>query len=145
MMRPVIDDALYLAQGVDCLPPGDVFRLFEPQGLEYHPFCDDFGPMNMSSVVHFAEQLRDEFAAHPRSRLIYSVGSDRRSLANGAFLVGAYMILMLEKRTAEVVEVFDWLDETNIEHFRDATHAPDTFGLRLEDCWRGLEKGAALG
>ncbi len=101
--------------------------------------------MNMSSVLHFAEQLRDELAAHPRSVLIYSVGSDRRALANGAFLVGAYMILMLEKRTDEVLEVFDWLDETNIEHFRDATYAPDTFGLRLEDCWRGLEKGMDLG
>jgi cell division cycle 14 len=55
------------------------------------------------------------------------------------------MILMLQKRTDEVLEVFDWLDESNIEHFRDATYAPDTFGLRLEDCWRGLERGIALG
>ena len=49
--------------------------------------------------------------------LIYSVGDSKRALVNGAFLVGAYMILMLEKHTAEVMEVFDWLDETNIEHF----------------------------
>jgi cell division cycle 14 len=127
------------------LPPGNIFRLFQPKNLEYYPFCDDFGPMNMSSVLNFVEQLQNELADNPQSMLIYSFGSHRRDLANSAFLVGAYMILMLEKRTDEVIEIFDWLDETNIEHFRDATYSPDTFRLRLEDCWRGLEKGMTLG
>ncbi len=40
--------------------------------------------------------------------------------------------------------MFDRLDAADIEHFRDTIFAPDTFGLRLEDCWHGLEKAKAL-
>ncbi len=111
-MRPVIEDLLYIAQGVDNLPLCDTFRLLNPKGLDYHPFCDDFGPVNTSAVIRFVKQLQD---AHPRSRRIYNVGSDSR--ANGAVLVGAYMILILDKRTTEVLEIFDWLDETNRRHY----------------------------
>jgi cell division cycle 14 len=98
----------------------------------------------MSIVVHFIEQLQDDIECHPDSKLIYSISSDRRALSNQVFLLGAYMIIMLRRQTEDVLELFDWLDETDIEHFRDATFAPDTFGLRLEDCWRGLEKAMAL-
>ena len=100
--------------------------------------------MDMSSVIHFIEQLRDKLELHPDAKLIYSVASCRRSLSNSVFLLGAYMIIMMRKQTAQVLDIFDWLDETDIEPFRDATFAPSTFGLGLEDCWRGLEKSMAL-
>jgi cell division cycle 14 len=143
-IQQVLEDRLYAVQGVEALPPGTAFRWFQPKGLEYLPFCDDFGPMDMSTVVHFIEQLRDELDCHPDAKLIYSISSDRRALANEIFLLGAYLIIMLQRQTADVMEIFDWLDEADIEHFRDATFVPDSFVLRLDDCWRGLEKAMAL-
>jgi hypothetical protein len=80
------------------LPPGNMFRWLEPDNLEYHPLCDDFRPMDMSLVVHFIEQLRDEIEFYPEATLIYNLGSDRRSLANNMFLLGAYLIIMLRKQ-----------------------------------------------
>ena len=97
-----LEERVYIAQGVDYLPSGHQFRLFKPEDVEYEPFCDDFGPMNMSSVVHFIEQLQAEMEAHPDAKIIYSIPDDARSLSNAVFLLGAYMIIALNKRAAEV-------------------------------------------
>ena len=141
----VLSSKLFIAQDVCRLPHGDRFRLFRPAGVAYHPFCDDFGPMNLSSVALFCEQLNIELKEHPDSRIIYSVDQDPRSLTNAVFLVGAYLILLENKAAADVLETFDWLDDSLVEHFRDATYSHADFRLTLEDCWRGLERGVTLG
>jgi hypothetical protein len=99
MMMPAISEKVYIAQGVDFLPDGHDFRLFKPENVEYQPFCDDFGAMNLSSIVHFIEQLQGEMTAHPDSKIIYSVISDgTRSLTNAVFLLGAYMIIVQQRK-----------------------------------------------
>ena len=61
LMQPVIEDRLYIVQGIDSLPMSDTFRWFRPHAsIKYHPLCDDFGPMNMSCVISFAQQLEEE-------------------------------------------------------------------------------------
>ena len=53
------------------------------------------------------------------------------------------MILRRESTTDQVLDVFDWLSESLVEPYRDATYSSPDFGLTLEDCWRGLERGKA--
>ena len=88
---------VYLSQGIDVLPEGECFRVFVPDtSIQYFPLCDDFGPMNMSSVIKFARQLDDDLIQFPSCTLFYSVDNTRRSLSNAIFLLGSYMILLLD-------------------------------------------------
>jgi cell division cycle 14 len=145
LLREIILERIYIAQDVSDLPTGDRFVLFRPDAVVYHPFCDDFGPMSLSSVIIFIEQLDAKLQEHPDSHIIYDVDSHPRWFANGVFLLGAYMIISMGKSATEVTETFDWLDESLVEDFRDATFSHADFRLTLEDCWRGLERGVALG
>ena len=145
IMRPFFQHRLYLCQGIDILPDGDHFRFFQPnQSIHYHAFCDDFGPMNMSSVIRFVRQLDTELDQHSCT-LLYRVIKSRRDLTNAIFLLGSFMILRLRLPLEEVAEGFAWVLPDMIEAYRDATFAPSDFDLSLMDCWRGLLKGVELG
>ena len=145
VMQAIIEDRLYIVQGIDALPPSSTFRWFQPQSsIQYFPLCDDFGPMNMASVLKFAKQLETELAEDPTCRLFYCAPEGRRALTNAIFLVGCYLILMLDWSTDSVADSFSWLDPGQFEEYRDATYSKPDFGLTLVDCWRGLEKGKSL-
>ena len=144
MMKQVLE-RLYLCQGVDILPSGESFMLFEPgTSIQYHPFCDDFGPLNVSSVISFVEQLQSELADNTSRILLYSVGSSQRELTNAIFFIGAFMVLIQGRASQEVVESFAWA-KPYTEAYRDATYAAPSFELSLADCWAALTKGIGKG
>ena len=145
IFREIVGDYLCLAQGVEHLPQSSKLLCFRPEGLEYHPFCDDFGPMSLSSVVTFIEQLETVIRQNPHTTIVYMVGTGKRALSNAAFLLGVYMIFKLDMVAKDVSDHFDWLDDSVIEHFKDVTSFPGGFRLTLDDCWRGVEKARALG
>ena len=144
-VQSVLDDTLYVAQGVDALPVTTQFRIFKPDPLiQYFPMCDDFGPMNMACVTTFALQLDRELAEYPNCRHFYCVDDDKRSLTNAVFLLGSYLILMLDTSVEDVVGCFSWLAEDQFEEYRDATYSAPCFRLTLIDCWRALAKAKQL-
>ena len=55
------------------------------------------------------------------------------------------MLLKLDMSVEDVIAKFDWLDDYMIEYYRDATLLESDFDLTLEDCWRGLSRGASEG
>ena len=141
-MQHVLDDRLYIAQGVEHLPTSDQFRIFEPEArIKYEAFCDDFGPMNMASIARFINQLDGELADHPSCRIFYCVDDGRRRLTNAVFLLGAYMIFRCNATLDQLSDSFSWLGADQFEEYRDATFTAPTFRLSLEDCWGGLLKG----
>ena len=145
-MHPVLQHRLYICQNVDVLPDADQFKTFVPkESVQYHAICDDFGPMNMSSVIRFVEQLHGELEQYPSCTLLYAVDESKRSLTNTIFLLGFFMILRLGLSAEEVAESFAWVEPDMIEAYRDATYAPSDFDLTLMDCWRGLIRGMQLG
>jgi cell division cycle 14 len=116
------------------------FRCFRPQTyLKYDGFCDDFGPMNFSAIVHFSDMIEEQLHAFPSCRIVYAVDPGRRELTNAIFLLGSYLILRRERQTHDVLAIFSWLKESLLENFRDATFSRPDFLLTLKDCWRGLE------
>ena len=115
------------------------------QFLHYDAYCDDFGPMNMSSTISFIRRLDAELASFPGSKIVIYAQEGRRALTNAVFLIGAYMILKLGMTPLQVAERFRWLDQESMESYRDATYSRPDFRLRLVDCWRGLHKGKELG
>jgi cell division cycle 14 len=144
-LRPILE-RLYLCQDVDILPEGDGFRQFVPDSsIQYYPLCDDFGPMNLSSIIKFTRQLDEELEQFSSCILFYSIDLSRRSLTNAIFLLGSYMILRLDMDAGEVAESIQWLDVSLTEGFRDATYSLPDFNLSLIDCWRALSKGIEIG
>jgi cell division cycle 14 len=113
--------------------------------LQYVGYCDDFGPMNASSVLQFIEMLDDLIQANPKKNLIYCAEEGKRHLTNAAFLLGAYAILARNETPEQVWERFSSLPPGTFEHYRDATFSRPTFRLSLFDCWNGLAQGKALG
>ena len=145
-MHPVLQHRLYICQNIDVLQDADQFKTFVPnESVQYHRLCDDFGPMNMSSVIRFVEQLHGELEQYPSCTLLYAVDESKRSLTNAIFLLGSYMILQLGMSAEETDGSFAWVEPAMVEAYRDATFLPSDFGLTLLDCWRGLIKGMRLG
>ena len=101
--------------------------------------------MNMSSTIDFIRLLDSELEKFPDAKVIVRADHGVRELTNAVFLIGAYMIIKMEKSPAEVMENFQSLDPETIESYRDATFACPDFRLHLADCWRGLTKGRELG
>jgi cell division cycle 14 len=126
---------------------GDVVSFHNDERLLYHPYRDDFGPLNLSSTVHFIKLLDEmvsECISSNISQLVYCVESGRRPLTNAVMLLGCYMILMQDKTPDQVAEHFTWIVQEQLEDFRDATDLPSDFGLTLLDCWRGMHRGQQL-
>ena len=89
----------------------------------------------MSSVIDFAKQLHGTLADSPECRFFYRADDDKRALTNSVFLLGTYMLLMLDSTTDEVADCFSWLEPSQFEEYRDATHSAPDFGITLIDCW----------
>ena len=141
-----VTERICIAQNVNGFSTTKKFHCFQSQALiQYHGYCDDFGPFNIASVCSFIRALEHELESHPTRTIVHCVDSGTRQLTNAVFLLGAFMLLKYNSTSENVEDCFNWLEDDMIENFRDATYAPSSFGLTLQDCWKGLEKGIALG
>jgi hypothetical protein len=146
IFHAVIDNLVFLSHGEVPLPSSEDFQLFQPQkSLKYYPICDDFGPMNLASTTRFIEMLEDEIYDYPSSKIVLCSDPGRRALTNAVYLLGAFLILRLNTSAEDTFKRFQWLDDSLLEPYRDATFAKPDFPLKLLDCWRALERGRILG
>ena len=137
---------LYLGQLVKDLSLHDEFRCVHfAHFVRYEAYCDDFGPMNMSSTISFIRLLDAEIASFPNAKILVCASDGPRALTNAVFLLGAYMIIKLDMTPSQVDRRFLWIGKERLESFRDATYSRADFRLHLSDCWRGLQKGKELG
>ena len=141
----VLDGSLFLANSRKKARSGEFIYFATNEEFQYNPLCDDFGPMNISSVIRFVELLEWKRASEPSKKIVYLVERGRRPFTNGAFLIGAYLILKLDFEPEVVVKKFDGIDPHMLEPFRDASFAPVEFGLSLLDCFRAVRKAKTLG
>ena len=142
----VLNERLYLAQNVNEKRLPKSIRCFRPaSAVDFHPFCDDFGPLNLASVVNFIRALDSELSCFPENRVVFCVENGRRHLTNAVFLLGTCMLLKEGLSLSAVSASFDRLDGDLLEGYRDATYSDSDFRLELEDCWKGLAKGMQLG
>ena len=70
-MMPILGGQLLLAQGVEDIAFGGVFRRFEmtPHLMQYNAYCDDFGP----SVIDFVRALDEEARSFPDIKIVMCV------------------------------------------------------------------------
>jgi cell division cycle 14 len=146
MLHPVIGEKVFLGQNISGLTFNKQFQcIYIADSIQYEAYCDDFGPMNMSSTIDFVRLLDAELASDSDARVVICVEDGRRALTNAVFLLGAYMIIKLDKSPSLVAKSFHWLDPASIESYRDATYTQPDFRLHLQDCWSGLYKGMKEG
>ena len=138
-----LEGLLYISNGSPKL--GDDYRLIHTdEFLNYTAFCDDFGPMNMSTVLRFIDRLDIEMKTSDE-KILCLVHTGRRPFTNATFLLGAFMVIKLNFTAVDVLKRFETVDPTVFEPFRDATFDAGVFGLSLFDCWSGLERAKLLG
>jgi cell division cycle 14 len=121
-----------------------VFHYFViPSELNYTSFCDDFGPINLASVYRFCMILDKEIEDWPNKNVVLSSLPDRPSLTNSAFLLGAYMVMRLDRDPTEVEAAFAPIQPWLLS-YRDVSPGQQNFALHLRDCWDGLARAKAL-
>ena len=145
IFKSVLGKQVYVAHQSP-IPAGFSCISMSHPDIEYHPLCDDWGPIGMLGVVRFIRMLEKQLSEGAQVVLVAEGLSKegRRSLTNAVCLLGAYMIIMRDMTAKQVAESFSWLEEefkgTRTEHFRDATFSVPDFGLTLLDVWAGLER-----
>eukprot|EP00291_Cryptomonas_curvata_P020701 CAMPEP_0172164222 /NCGR_PEP_ID=MMETSP1050-20130122/7723_1 /TAXON_ID=233186 /ORGANISM="Cryptomonas curvata, Strain CCAP979/52" /LENGTH=175 /DNA_ID=CAMNT_0012834531 /DNA_START=241 /DNA_END=765 /DNA_ORIENTATION=+ len=146
LFHPVMGARVYLAEHrASIVSVKDKFHCFSTDDtLSYTPFCDDFGPMNLYSVNRFCEILEQKLVEFPDRTIVYCVDGSSRAIANGAFLLGCYMVMKVHLSPEAVWSSFEDISDT-IAEYRDATFEEPDFYLTLTDCWRGLARALALG
>lgn len=130
-------------------PPKDTPRLhyFTVEGeLCYEPFFKDFGPLNLGMTYRYCKML-DKMMNEPSLRhkcLVHFVSSDRQEMANAAYLIAAYMVIV-HRQTAEAA--FAPICNTGVQFlpFRDVSQSRQSFDLTILDCLRGLHTAMKLG
>ena len=141
----VCDKKVFLAQGAGIPPDSDKYHCFCTQELEYVAFCDDFGPMNASTIINFVQILQTELIRYPTHDIVYCAEPGRRNLTNAAFLLGSYLILVFNESPRVVWEQgFAAVTSETFEAYRDATFSESTFDLTLLDCWQGLARAKSM-
>ena len=118
-----------------------------PPRVTYYAYADDFGPYNLAGVITFGRHvrsLRENLGVG--ATLALCTGEPPRALANGLFLLGAFLILDADMSPDEVhARVFARIDEADVESYRDILPTEATFRLPLIDCWRALARAKGLG
>ena len=118
------------------------YMLIEPY-LDYTPFEEDFGPVSLASVFEFCRDLRELIEENPTRLVAVVTKSDVKSLTNSVFLLGSYLIVMLNRCVETVENCFKHLG-SRVASFRDISPGRQNFDLFLSDCWSGLRKASAL-
>lgn len=115
--------------------------------LVYEPFNDDFGPLNLASTHKYIRELCRLLAdeRYKNHKLFHYTSTKEDKQANSAFLMGAFMVVVL-KMSAEVVwEAFSPYHKI-FKPFRDASYSDVcTYECTIFHCLAGLEFAQNLG
>ena len=122
------DDATYK----DTLP---AFHYLEiEKEFTYVGFCDDFGPMSLSTVYKFCRKVTSLLKIIDDRSLILITSNAHKSYTNAIFLVGAYMIMCLDQSAQSVREELDHLVASTKAYCDVSPGDIFNFALRVEDC-----------
>ena len=114
--------------------------------LVYNPFWKDFGPLNMAMMHKFCKELEKLMGSskYEKYKIYHYTTTDKEKQANAAFLMGAYMIIVMKKNSREAWKVFKDSGLT-FKPFRDAIMGESTYQCTIEHCLHGLYFGIKLG
>ena len=116
--------------------------------LTYFPFNKDFGPLNLAMVHRYSRELarllRDKNYQNNRIFHYCSSSEPGNKMVNGAFLMGAFMIVILKMTAEQAYEKFRPYNHL-LKHYRDASKGDCFYNCTLLHCLQGLEYGIKFG
>lgn len=114
--------------------------------LVYQPFNQDFGPCNLAQTHKFIRELC-RLLADERYRdvkLYHYTTAKFDKQANSAFLMGAFMVIVLKQSAEHAWEAFAPYQQ-QFRPFRDASYGDCTYSCSIFHCLKGLELAASHG
>ena len=116
--------------------------------LTYFPFNKDFGPLNLAMVHRYSRELarllRDNNYGENRIFHYCSSGGTGDKMVNGAFLMGAFMIIILKMTADQAIEKFKPYNSL-FKHYRDASKGDCFYNCTLHHVLQGLEYAVKFG
>ena len=108
------------------------------------PFNKDFGPLNLSMTHRFCRELQkllksDSFQGNTRI-YHYTKSTDYKKITNSAYLMCAFMIIILKMEPAQAFAQFKNY-QPYLRHFRDASRGDCYYDLSISQCLEGLQMG----
>lgn len=116
--------------------------------LKYFPFNKDFGPLNLAMVHRYSRELarllRDK--NYQENKIFHYCTSEEPldKLINGAFLMGAFMVIILKMSSDEAFEKFKPYHSL-LRSYRDASKGECFYNCTLLHCLQGLEHAVRFG
>lgn len=116
--------------------------------LTYFPFNKDFGPLNLAMVHRYSRELarllRDNNYQENKIFHYCSSADPGHKMLNGAFLMGAFMIIILKMNSEQAYEKFKpYL--SLFKHYRDASKGDCFYNCTLLHVLQGLEAAVRFG
>lgn len=143
----IISDRLYWIS--DSKPPksnSSAYFFSIDDDLVYEPFSKDFGPLDLAKMHRFCHELEKLVTnkKYASTKTYHYTSLKKEKQPNAAFLMGAFMIIVLKKSAQEAFDVFEPY-ANQFEPFRDASLGVCTYKCTVLDCLQGLEYAINLG
>lgn len=112
--------------------------------LCYEPFFSDFGPLNLSCLFRFCRAVRAKLKSpkHVGKQLIYYCSTSPQHRANSAAIVGAFLIIEMNKTPTEAYDGLKALEP--FLPFRDASMGPCPFKVTVLHALMAIYKAHKL-
>lgn len=135
----VIKDRLFFASvnGTLCETPKH-HCFCTDSSLCYEPFFTDFGPLNLSCLYRFCQDLTARLKEHENKAVVYYCGIKPQSRANSAALIGSYQIIYMNKTPEEAYASLRRMEP--FLPFRDASMGPCDYNLTVFHCLQAIYK-----
>lgn len=135
----VVKDRLFFASvnGTLCDTP-DHHCFSTDSSLCYEPFFSDFGPLNLSCLYRFCQDLMARLKEHEGRAVVYYCGTKGQSRSNSAAMIGAYQIIYMDKTPSEAYSCLRRMEP--FLPFRDASMGPCDYNLTVFHCLQAVYK-----
>jgi len=110
------------------------------EALCYEPFFSDFGPLNLSCLYRFCQEVRSKLELHKGKRLLYHCGTKPQFRANSAALVGAFQVIYMDKTPSQAYATIQCMEP--FIPFRDAAMGPCSYNLTVMHCLQAVYKAS---
>ena len=118
------------------------FNVDKDKNFVYTPFHLDFGPFNLSTTHFYCQQVKQMIEApeFKEKKIIHHTSSlSKQAQANACFLMGAFMVIVLDRGAEEAWNAFETYHDELIA-FRDAAKTEEvTYKCEIYHCLKGLE------
>jgi len=107
--------------------------------LCYEPFFSDFGPLNLSCLFRFCQDLRAKLEEHSDQKaVVYYCSTTPQQKANSAALMGCFQVIYMGKTPGDAYSCLQRMEP--FLPFRDASMGPCTYNLTVLHCLQSVHK-----